>query len=204
MNLRHSPLPPFLQVISYTCTHTLSNYSQQNPFPSLFLLPSDPNLLPSLIWQMVFSAAGVSKVCVDIIPFGHVSWYSTFVARCLKKKWHLPKRIFWWPCFWLGWKSLGFVRFIGLYLNLHFIQCIPHYIPFVFKLHFLRCSPLFPVCYLPAVCSKKENNLKEIQNGNKKYKAEISPYCQNRLQTDSSPLCVSITYFSLFFCFMTP
>ena len=145
----------------------------------------------------MFSTAGVSKVSVDIIHFWPVSWYSNFVVRCLKKKWHLPKHIFFWPCFWLGWKSLGFVRLVGLYLTLHFIQCIQHYIPFVLKLHFLQCSPLFPVCYLPAVCSKKENNVKEIQNGNKKYKVEISLYCQNRLQTDSSPLWVSITYFSL-------
>ena len=54
----------------------------------------------------MFSTAGVSKVSVDIIHFWPVSWYSNFVVRCLKKKWHLPKHIFFWPCFWLGWNHL--------------------------------------------------------------------------------------------------
>ena len=201
MKLRHSPLSPFLQVICYTCTHTFSSYSQQNPFPLSPCYPQDPYQLPSLIWQIVFSTAGVSKVSVDIIHFWHVSWYSNFVVRCLKKKWHLPKRIFFWPCFWLGWKSLGFVRLVGLYLNLHFIQYIQHYIPFVLKLHFLQCSPLFPVCYLPAVCSKKENNVKEIQNGNKKYKVEISP------KSPSDRFLPTLSLHYIFFtcsCFMTP
>lgn len=145
---------------------------------------------------MVFSAAGVSKVSVDIIPFGHVSWYSNFVARCLGKKNDISQ-------------SISFSGLVSDWVENHLVlsgsldytwtfTLFNVFNTFVFKLHSLQCSPLFPVCYLPAVCSKKENNLKEIQNGNKKYKVEISSYCQNRLQTDSSPLCVSITYFPLF------
>lgn len=123
---KHSPLAPFpSSYFLYMYTH--SSYSQQNPFPSLSSLPSDAYQLPSLTWQMVFSAAGVSEMSVNIIPFWHVSWYSDLGGRCLRKEWYPPKHLF------LALFLTGFVRFNRLYLNLHFIQCIQSLYTFGFE-----------------------------------------------------------------------